>query len=53
MIIFRYVCLLYINMLHVVSLGFIVLPQTYPIRCVVEQNVKVDVKISSVHRHLI
>ena len=27
MIIFRQVCLLYINMLRVVSLGFIVLPE--------------------------
>jgi len=40
-------------MLRVVSLGFIILPELVKliIRCVIERNVKVDVKMSSVYRH--
>ena len=48
MIIFRQVCLLYINMLHVVSLSNIVLPELVkhiPVAGVVRRNIKFNVKM--------
>jgi len=47
-IIFRWVCLLYINMLHVVTLSFIVLPKLVkhtPVAGVVRRNMKFNVKM--------